>query len=93
MKVSELMAAVEEDDEDELENAEPAQDEDAEEVVDETLQNATSGKPVKNANFKKVKNAADKEDKEFKPKNLNTVSERLGRGKSRYGTPVAQGGK
>lgn len=93
MKVSELMAAIEEEDEEVVENAEPAQDDDAEEVVDETLQNAAPGKPVKNANFKKVKNAAGKGDENIKPKNLNTVSERLTRGKSRYGTTVAQGGK
>ncbi|MDA3823853.1 MAG: hypothetical protein PF450_14750, partial [Bacteroidales bacterium] len=91
MKVSELMAAIEED-EDELENAEPAQDDDAEEVVDEAKQMSNS-KTVKNENFKKVKNASGKGDKDFKPTNLNTVSERLGRGKSRYGTSVAQGGK
>jgi len=90
MKVSELMAAIEE--EDELENAEPAQDDDAEEVVDETKQmnNSTT---KKNENFNKVKNAAGKGDVNIKPQNLNTVSERLDRGKSRYGTPVAQGGK
>lgn len=77
---------------DEKENAEPAQDDDAEEVVDETLQNATPKKTVKNENFKKVKNAAGKEGAEVKPHNLNTQSERFARGKSRYGTPVAQGG-
>jgi len=89
MTVGELMAAIEEDEE-VVENAEPAQDDDAEEVVDE-------GKQLSNAkkkeNFNKVKNAAGKESEPFKPKNLNTVSERLTRGKSRYGTPVAQGGK
>jgi len=88
MTVGELMAAIEEDEE-ELENAEPAQDDDAEEVIDEPKQLSNT----KNKNFKKVKNAAGKESEPFKPKNLNTVSERLSRGKSRYGTPVAQGGK
>ena len=91
MTVGELMAAIEEDEEDAVENAEPAQDEDAEEVVDESKQLSNSKK--KNENFKKVKNAADKDDKTFKPKNLNTISERLTRGKSRYGTAVSQGGK
>lgn len=93
MSVKNLIAAVEEEDEEELENAEPAQDDDAEEVVDETKQMSNSKKTVKNGNFKKVKNAAQKADETFKPKNLNTVSERLDRGKSRYGTAVAQGGK
>ena len=96
MKVSELMAAIEEDEEEEIDNAEPAQDDDAEEVVDESKQmnNSTEKKTVKNDNFKKVKNAAGKDsgDNE-KPANLNTQSERFARGKSRYGTPVAQGGK
>ena len=92
MKVSELMAAIEEDEE-VVENAEPAQTDDAEEVVDETLQNATPDKPVKNETFKKVKNAAGKDGPEVKPHNLNTQSERFERGKARYGTPVAQGGK
>ena len=91
MKISELMAAIEEDEE-VVENAEPAQDDDAEEVVDETKQmnNSTT---KKNENFKKVKNAAGKDDEKKRPRNLNTVSERLSRGKSRYGTAVAQGGK
>ena len=91
MKVSELMAAIEEDDE-VVENAEPAQDDDAEKVVDEAKQMSNS-KTKKNDNFKKVKNAAGKGEEEFKPQNLNTVSERLDRGKARYGTSVAQGGK
>lgn len=90
MKISELMAAIEEDEE-VVENAEPAQDDDAEEVVDETKQMNNS--KVKNENFKKVKNAAGKDDEKKRPRNLNTVSERLSRGKSRYGTSVAQGGK
>ena len=90
MTVANLMAAIEEDDED-LENAEPAQDDDAEEVIDETKQMNNS--KVKNENFKKVKNAAGKEEEKNRPRNLNTVSERLTRGSSRYGTAVAQGGK
>ena len=90
MKISELMAAIEEDEEP-MENAEPAQDDDAEEVIDETKQMNNS--KDKNENFKKVKNAAGKDEKVFKPKNLNTVTERLNRGKSRYGTAIAQGGK
>lgn len=89
MTVREMMSAIEE--EEEIENAEPAQTDDAEEVIDETKQMNNS--TVKNENFNKVKNAAGKEDKKFKPQNLNTISERLTRGNSRYGTAVAQGGK
>lgn len=94
MTVKELMSAAGYGEE--KKNAEPAQDDDAEEVVDESKQ-MNNQKPnlkiVKNENFKKVKNAAGKEGDEIKPHNLNTQSERFARGKSRYGTPVAQGGK
>jgi len=90
MKVSELLSAIEEDEPEEVDNAEPPQDEVAEEVVDETKQ--VSNAKVKNANFAKVKNAAHGDSVPVE-KNLNTSSERLARGKSRYGTPVNQGGK
>ena len=95
MTVKELMSACGYGEE--MENAEPAQTDDAEEVVDETKQmnnQKPDQKKVKNENFTKVKNAAGKDsgDNE-KPPNLNTQSERFERGKSRYGTPVAQGGK
>ncbi|MCK5643895.1 MAG: DUF2213 domain-containing protein [Gammaproteobacteria bacterium] len=95
MTVKELMSACGYGEE--MENAEPAQTDDAEEVVDETKQmnnQKPDPKKVKNENFTKVKNAAGKDsgDNE-KPPNLNTQSERFERGKSRYGTPVAQGGK
>ena len=71
-----------------MENAESPIDEPAEEVVDETLQNA---KPKKNENFRKVQNAAHGEAPS--KREINTETVRLNRGKARYGTPVAQGGK
>lgn len=76
---------------DSLENAELPQDETAEDVVDETLQNSVEKEKGKK-NFKKLKNAVTDNDPGFK-RVLNTQSERLDRGKSRYGTPVKQGGK
>lgn len=72
------------------ENAEPPQDDEAEPVQKE-MQNS---RPAKKAPVKKsVKNAAGKESEPM-TRSINTRSERLNRGKSRYGTAVAQkGGK
>lgn len=99
MKAACNMGGVEnadDEEEEDIENAEPAQDDEAEEVVDETRQNSApkAKKAADRKNMSKVRNAAREggADK-FKPKNLNTVSERLTRGKSRYGAVVAQGGK
>ena len=73
-----------------VENAEPAQDDDAEEVVDETKQMNNSVKKASGKkNFQKVKNAAHTDEVFEKPK-LNTISERLANGKSRYGSAVKQ---
>jgi len=88
MTVGELMAACGYGEK--VENAEPPQDEDAEEVVDEAKQLSNS-KETGKKNFKKVENAV-KKDTEFKPK-INSISERLANGKARYGSPVSQGGK
>lgn len=73
-----------------MENAEPAQDDDAEEVVDEQRQN--SKKPVSKKVNKVVKNAAFRDEAPIQ-RNLNTASSRLDRGKSRYGSSVKQGDK
>lgn len=77
-----------------VENAEPAQDDDAEEVVDEKKQmNNSVKKAAGKKNFQKVKNAAHTDEEFVKPK-INSISERLANGKSRYGRVVAQeGGK
>lgn len=73
-----------------VENAEPAQDDDAEEVVDEQKQMNNSVKKVAGKkNFQKVKNAAHMDEAFVKPK-INTISERLANGKSRYGSTVKQ---
>jgi len=72
-----------------VENAEPAQDEIAEDVIDETKQTRTNAIVNRRVN-KVVKNAATQDSKPFKP-NIQTKSERLELGKSRYGSKVAQG--
>lgn len=87
VSVKELMAACGKGDA--MENAEPAQDDDAEPVVDEQRQNST---PKSKKVNKQVKNAASKEV-DTPVRNLNTASSRLDRGKSRYGSKVEQGGK
>lgn len=74
-----------------VENAEPAQDVVAEPVIDEKKQ-MNNQKPEKNANFTKVKNAAQKDAGIVNP-GVTTSGDRIKKGKSRYGTPVDQGGK
>lgn len=77
-----------------VENSEPAQDEVADEVIDESAQKRTNSvknsKEVKKVN-KVVKNAANRDAGIVKP-NIQTKSERLELGKSRYGSKVQQGG-
>jgi len=85
VSVKELMAACKQSP---VENAEPVQDVVAEDVVDETRQNSTPSRKVN----KVVKNSAKRDETPIERK-LNTVSSRLDRGKSRYGSKVEQGGK
>lgn len=61
-------------------------DEEAEEVVDETLQNS---KPKKKPASRAVRNAAQADDKEFKP-SISLEHSRLKNGKTRYGSTVKQ---
>lgn len=66
----------------EASNAEPPQDTPAEPVVKDN----SKGKEKKNKNFKALENAANTAP-EIKP-DINTKSERVARGKQRYGTVV-----
>lgn len=71
-----------------VENSETPQNDEAEPVQE--MQNS---KEVKKAPAnRKVQNAAGKDSEPIK-RNVNTKKTRLDRGKSRYGSPVAQGGK
>lgn len=87
VSVKELMAACGKGEA--MENAEPAQDDEAEDVVDETRQNSA---PKSKKVNKQVKNSAMRDQAPVE-RNLNTASSRLDRGKSRYGSKVEQGGK
>jgi len=69
------------------ENAESPLDEEAEPVQKEMKNSVQKKAPVNKA----VRNSAGKESEQIK-RNVNTRTERLDRGKSRYGTPVAQKG-
>lgn len=69
------------------ENAESPLDEEAEPVQKEMKNSVQKKAPVN----QKVRNSAGKESEQIK-RNVNTRTERLSRGKSRYGTPVAQKG-
>lgn len=70
-------------------NSEPATDDKLEKVVDDTKQNSkppTTKEPEKNNNFRKIENAAGKEN----PAKINilTKEDRLKRGQQRYGKRV-----
>lgn len=79
----------------EMENAEPVQDEQGEPVVDEARQKSNSApakaKPTVNT---AMKNAAAKAGDAFDPRGeVDTEQARLARGKARYSRNVDQGGK
>lgn len=88
MTVAELMAACGYGEE--MKNAEPPTDEEAEEMVDESKQISNSKKDEKGkANFKKVKNAASSGG--YSKPRINTIASRLEKGSARYGSN--KGGK
>lgn len=73
-------------------NAEPPQDEEAEDLVDENKQessaitNSRRSKPKPNRNFSLIKNAS--QDPEANGIAISTKDARIARGKERYGRPV-----